>query len=722
MADQYSWEIANQAGYKTDVVPITRQTIADGNLLNSDVVEVFSSRDKYLLDSLNATDVSARSMYAIVQSNSAKKWANSAISGFDKLKVNSSSEKQFDSYAKSVLSFYVAPGLTVKKDSANNSITISDDIDSYLAKARRLLPVKPHTSAMLYGCFGKVDNTNINSNVSSHDYNVMYFNTTVLDATKDGISTFNTTKQTCGAGLHEGITMYNANAIWHGIAIGNSAVAIKGIAIGERNWAKEGGISINSVIDKNTFNTVGTDTDTQYAARSISINNAECDFSTTGAVNIFLNNTHSKLAGYTLTMIGNDNVSADASKAMSMILCNSYVNLVGGTYGLIACNTPAYIDDTPIEGHYTTANINCHSNAILNKNLITTTTTTNLMPYYVLTMLHSNRLGYAAESVDVLNSNFACDDMYRTVALLNSDSNSYDSAKHSFISSLIDGNNFKQLAKQSVVTAASSVLMLNEIAGIYNFDKNVYNNSVVLMSDLAQDTKVFSSCIFHSKILGCHSAEFLFNYNDFVSTAKVYDTDIVRNNICFNVDRLAANVKLYDNIIINAYLYGASNVNIWGNVLFDESNTLDLRALHNLSSHDNVMFHDSICSGDRNIAMYNSSAYDINSLVLWHSMVKDATNLAGIISRQGGGIAAHDSLISGYAELPRIALWNSTVLTHNDVTVKDPTVFSFWNNKVVITRDGAINGVRIDHTHRMREGNFPVFDDTDFQADTVYVI
>lgn len=716
MADQYTWDKAKQAGYKTDVVPITRQTIADGNLLNSDVIEAFSSRDKYLLDSLNATDTSARSMYNTIQSNSAKKWANSAISGFDKLKVNSSSEKQFDSYAKSVLSFYVSSGLTVKKDSANNSITISDAIDSYLAKARRLLPVKPHTSAMLYGCFGKVDNTNINSNVSSCDYNVMCFNTTILDATKDGISTFNTTKQTCGAGLHEGITMYNANAIWHGIAIGNSAVAIKGVAIGERNWAKEGGISINSVIDKNTFHAVGTDTDTQYAARSISINNAECDFSTTGAVNIFLNNTNSKLAGYTITMIGNDNLSSDESKAMSMILCNSCVNLVGGTYGLIACNTPAYIDDTPTEGHYATANINCHSNAILNRNLIITTTT----PHYILTMLHSNRLGYASESVDILNSNLACNNMYRTVALLNSDSNSYDSSKHNFDSSFIDGNNFKQLAKQSVVNTDTAVLMLNEIDGIYDFDNNTYNKSVILLSDLKQDTKVYSSCIFHSKILGSHTAEFLFNYNDFVSTANVYDTDIVRNNICFNTDRLAANVKLYDNIIINAYLYGANNVNIWGNVLFDESNALNLRALYNLNSHDNVMFHDSICSGDRNIAMYNSSAYDVNSLVLWHSMVKDATNIKGLIGRQGGGIAAYDSLITGYAELPRIALWNSTVLTRDNV--EDPIVFSFWNNKVVITRDGAINGVRIDHTHRMREGNFPVFDDTDFQTDTVYVI
>lgn len=88
MADQYTWDKAKQAGYKTDVVPITRQTVADGNLLNSDVVEVFSSRDKYINDNLSKETASANSVYTTVNTNSAKTWPNSALLGFSAVKAN----------------------------------------------------------------------------------------------------------------------------------------------------------------------------------------------------------------------------------------------------------------------------------------------------------------------------------------------------------------------------------------------------------------------------------------------------------------------------------------------------------------------------------------------------------------------------------------------------------------------------------------------------------
>lgn len=87
MADQYTWDKAKQAGYTVDVVPITRQTIADGNLLNSSVVEVLSSRDKYINDNLVKETASANSVYSTVNTNSAKNWANSAVSGFSAVKL-----------------------------------------------------------------------------------------------------------------------------------------------------------------------------------------------------------------------------------------------------------------------------------------------------------------------------------------------------------------------------------------------------------------------------------------------------------------------------------------------------------------------------------------------------------------------------------------------------------------------------------------------------------
>ena len=88
MADQYTWEKANQAGYKTTLQQLTRQTIADGWLLNSDVIETYSSRDKYINDNLNKETASANSVFNTVKNNSATNWANSAIIGFSAYNVN----------------------------------------------------------------------------------------------------------------------------------------------------------------------------------------------------------------------------------------------------------------------------------------------------------------------------------------------------------------------------------------------------------------------------------------------------------------------------------------------------------------------------------------------------------------------------------------------------------------------------------------------------------
>ncbi len=88
MADQYTWEKANQAGYKTTLQQLSRKTIADGALLNSYVIETFSGRDKYINDNLNKETASANSVFNTVKNNSATNWANSAIVGFSAYNVN----------------------------------------------------------------------------------------------------------------------------------------------------------------------------------------------------------------------------------------------------------------------------------------------------------------------------------------------------------------------------------------------------------------------------------------------------------------------------------------------------------------------------------------------------------------------------------------------------------------------------------------------------------
>lgn len=89
MADQYTWDKAKQAGYKVDVIQMTRQTIADGNLLNTSAIDTFSGRDKYINDNLVLETASANSVYSTVNANSAKNWANSALSGFSAFQADS---------------------------------------------------------------------------------------------------------------------------------------------------------------------------------------------------------------------------------------------------------------------------------------------------------------------------------------------------------------------------------------------------------------------------------------------------------------------------------------------------------------------------------------------------------------------------------------------------------------------------------------------------------
>lgn len=85
MADQYNWV---HADYKTTVKQLNRKTIADGSLLNDDVIETFSSRDQYLIDNCNKVESSANSVYNTVKNNSAENWNNAKLSGFSAFQFN----------------------------------------------------------------------------------------------------------------------------------------------------------------------------------------------------------------------------------------------------------------------------------------------------------------------------------------------------------------------------------------------------------------------------------------------------------------------------------------------------------------------------------------------------------------------------------------------------------------------------------------------------------
>lgn len=95
MSNKYSWSAANNSmnyntgnvsGIDGNIVQWTKNTIADGELINVNTIEVLSSRDEYLLDSINNTESETSGLINLVVTNSAK-WINDNLSGFNKVSL-----------------------------------------------------------------------------------------------------------------------------------------------------------------------------------------------------------------------------------------------------------------------------------------------------------------------------------------------------------------------------------------------------------------------------------------------------------------------------------------------------------------------------------------------------------------------------------------------------------------------------------------------------------
>jgi hypothetical protein len=137
MADQYTWEKANQASYKTTLQQLSRKTIADGQLLNNDVVETLSSRDKYINDNLTAETVSANCVFNTVKNNSATNWDNNLLSGFSAIQADST--KIIPANKNDTLNIKFT-NITADVDVANNKMTIKFPEyfkDSYFQRTQR---------------------------------------------------------------------------------------------------------------------------------------------------------------------------------------------------------------------------------------------------------------------------------------------------------------------------------------------------------------------------------------------------------------------------------------------------------------------------------------------------------------------------------------------------------------------------------------------------------
>ena len=93
MSNKYSWSAANNSmnyntgnvsGIDGNIVQWTKNTIADGELINVNTIEVLSSRDEYLLDSINNTESETSGLNNFIVTNSAN-WINDNLSGFNKV-------------------------------------------------------------------------------------------------------------------------------------------------------------------------------------------------------------------------------------------------------------------------------------------------------------------------------------------------------------------------------------------------------------------------------------------------------------------------------------------------------------------------------------------------------------------------------------------------------------------------------------------------------------
>lgn len=86
---KYSWDKAELEGYKTTLDALSRQTIADGELLNKNL-ESFEGRDTYVNDNLvPLADVLADTI-EVISDNSAKNWNNELLTGFSSISTDAS--------------------------------------------------------------------------------------------------------------------------------------------------------------------------------------------------------------------------------------------------------------------------------------------------------------------------------------------------------------------------------------------------------------------------------------------------------------------------------------------------------------------------------------------------------------------------------------------------------------------------------------------------------
>ena len=722
MADQYSWEIANQAGYKTgsaddiagNIGQFSRKTIADGDLFGDKIIETFSSRDDYLLDSLNDIDASARSVYNTVQSNSAN-FADSAISGFNEINVSSNDQYtasyHFKSYAHDILNFNIA-GLDVSTEDTSNKSTIkisaSDALTgSYFDKAKRGSLSKDNATRMTV--FGVYPAT---SNYDMRGWYGMYFNskpswggglsflleTSSYKNRRDGINIFsNTEAQLNGIGLY-------------------GAISVKGIAVDDvvlnkdsLSYAKEGGICFRS----------------QYQD---------------GGRGSLLDNHHKYKKNIA---ISNDTTnSVYINSGVCTNLHNIYLNnntVAAQNYRCLVCNNTNFTETTRGNADY---------NIILNNDTLTYSVDANrydcafivnnsaadLYGAYYTPGIHINNTTYRFSTMQEITIHIGNSDSRHmgcqgTILLCNSalyNPGNYGQFSYLFGNKRVqNGSDYILTANTSIIQndrgtthyyAEYSILSQNNVP-VENTNTIAVNNCILLNNDIIHHAagatarnSVYIGCN-HLNIRGDDNTRIFcdvipsttYDSNEYISSGLLIDVTQYGNyerklEKCFALKCVMENGSIGGGDISNSILINADpmrNINTHGG-----GGGQDVQI-----GRGSFLYQSDHVAGQNSISVFNSSAW-VASIAAYNSY----TNYKYTLSM-------FDSKVENYGGNSNIAMWNSTIHESN---ASDPAEIALWGNKVIIKSNGFINGVKLLQRNQLN-GSFPNFGMT-VEQDVTYII
>lgn len=664
MADQYAWDKAKQAGYKTDVVPITRQTIADGNLLNSSVVEVFSSRDKYINDNLSEETASANSVYTTVNTNSAKTWPNSALVGFSAVKADS---VVCTAAANDTLTINVQ-GLTTAL--SNNTLTISlPDYykDSYFQRTNRTNTQKmidlpepwgsnKYTSTECGVLFGGGGTKYISTSGNSLNTRILAINidrctkNTSIDYGIDGGIQLNPMDVSTKWGININsrydsvkngyIQINDASGFGvNGLAI-NKSCATTGTSAFDEFWS----FAMNGTTCTNAYNCIGF-TNASFGTVVNSVSNSVAMFNSTGYQNSIAlfsakcNNSctfamyNSTAQPWSVVMYNSNSMTTRTYGSMNILMHNCVCD--GGSRNLALYNCKLGETNGNIALYNSiTSGIGKSSSA--QKNIIALyNSTANYSVTFVAYNASSNKNG--GYCVGLYGSTVAGGDSFAA----------YRS------SAIVGGNNIAMY--DSVAENGCSIAMYNGSA---------VSNSYALYNSTARNGNI---AVFNSTALSD------FNLNTCMYNSRTY----AKNSTTWQESTMS---------VYSIFMYNSMPV------------VTDLSAFSAIDSGGTTkrVKYDSITTNS--IAKYNSNVTDTYNIAEYNSLI--GCGVQRSIAMFGSNISAshvEKSYAGTYSGCTTgvMAFFDSTAADTNDKIL-------LWNNKVCIEPKGYINKIRIIDTINYR--------------------